>query len=41
MISMFKSMVEARIVVEYTFYQQMDNVARFRENCCVGEGIAI
>ena len=40
MMSMFKSRVETRIVVEYTLYQQTENVAGFREKWCVREGIA-
>ena len=39
MILMFKPLVETRIVVEYMFYQQTENAARFMEKWGVREGI--
>ena len=38
MMSMFKSLVVTRIVVEYMFYQQTENVAQLREKWCEGSG---
>lgn len=39
MVAMFKSLVESRVMIEYTYYQYTDNVAFFEWRWCVREAL--